>query len=447
MILLLGMAFSGNVGAIEQSQTGKVDIHGFITQGYLWSDENNFLADTESNGTFQFNEAGINFATDVSERLRLGVQFLARDMGKAGNKELTIDWAVADYSVADWLNVRAGKCKISHGLYNYERDVDMLRTFVFLPQSIYTEGWRDSVNAMNGVGAYGYVPLGFLGNLTYHGDIGNLSVKADGGESRQLEDQVPKGLQLKVTDVTTNTSLNGQLAVDTLFGIDGLKVLTGVVTLEEDATCSVIDGTGAGLFIPNPLDPANPTRTGTLYNKESRVFNLKLMSNTTSIEYARGNFVFAAEYMNNNYELTLPVSSYTLATVNPAVLTIPKYTYLIERKFDAVGYYGSLTYRFTDWLELGTYYSEYYRDKDDKDGKKAVANSLVPVGQEHAMWLKDLCLSARFDITPNWIFKLEGHMMDGGALMYTSDDNTNAAGLADYEQDWFLMAAKISYSF
>jgi hypothetical protein len=140
------------------------------------------------------------------------------------------------------------------------------------------------------------------------------------------------------------------------------------------------------------------------------------------------------------------------------VSTLVKPSGVVKRKLDAIGYYGSLTYRFTDWLELGTYYSEYYRDKDDKDGKKAVQPSadgspaLLPAGQEHAMWLKDLCLSARFDITPNWIFKVEGHMMDGGALMYSTDDNTvrnPATGQyeSNYEQDWFLMAAKISYSF
>lgn len=413
MILLLGMAFSGNVGAIEQSQTGKVDIHGFITQGYLVTDENNFMADTEGKGSFQYNEAAINFASDVSDRLRLGVQFIARDLGKMGNKEVAIDWAVADYSVSDWLNVRAGKCKISHGLYNYERDVDMLRTFVFLPQSVYTEGWRDSVNALNGMGAYGYVPMGAVGNLTYHVDLGNTSVKLEGGEVRQLEDTVPKFLGLNITDVDTKSTFGAQLTWDTIFGIDGLRIAAGGFNFEMDATSD----------LSYPISTSN------------NVYNMKLVSTVGSIEYARGNFVFAAEYMNNAYKMNLPG--------------------FIDKKFDAIGYYGSMTYRFTDWLELGTYYSEYYRDKDDKDGKAAVVpkypsistSALLPPGQEHAMWLKDLCLSARFDITSNWIFKVEGHMMDGAALMYTSDDNTNAAGLADYEQDWYMMAGKFSYSF
>ncbi len=61
MMLLLGMAFSGNAGAVELGQ-GKVDIHGFITQGYLVTDENNFMADTEGNGSFQYSEAGVTFS-------------------------------------------------------------------------------------------------------------------------------------------------------------------------------------------------------------------------------------------------------------------------------------------------------------------------------------------------------------------------------------------------
>ena len=425
MILLLGMAFSGNAGAIEQSQTGKVDIHGFITQGYLRTDENNFMADTEGKGTFQYSEAGINFASDVSERLRLGVQFIARDLGKTGNKEVSIDWAVADYSVTDWLNVRAGKCKVSHGLYNYERDVDMLRTSVFLPQSVYTEGWRDSVNAVNGIGAYGYVPMGFAGNMTYHVDMGNTSVKPDGGEIRQLEDTMPKALGLEVSDADTKTMVAGQLAWDTIFGIDGLRIAASGFDYEMDAVSEVNDGRFT--YIYSQASPGTPV--GVVPNRESTVFNLKLFSTVGSVEFARGNFVFAAEYMNNNYEMTLPT---TVAGT-------------IHKKFDAIGYYGSLSYRFTDWLELGTYYSEYYRDKDDKDGDKAVDTGIVD--QDYAMYLKDLCLSARFDLTPNWIFKMEGHKMNGAALLYSSDDNLAANGKTNYEEDWYMFAGKVSYSF
>ena len=116
-----------------------------------------------------------------------------------------------------------------------------------------------------------------------------------------------------------------------------------------------------------------------------------------------------------------------------------------------MGYYGSVTYRFTDWFEMGGYYAEYYRDKDDKDGKQAVADGLIPAGQEHNRWLKDSCLAFRFDITPNWILKLESHYMDGSALMFHSDGNTaidsNGNVVLDYKPYWMLYAAKVSYSF
>ena len=61
-----------------------VDIHGFISQGYLKSDQNNFLAETEE-GSFQFNEMGLNFNQDVTHDLRIGIQFFSRDLGKNGN--------------------------------------------------------------------------------------------------------------------------------------------------------------------------------------------------------------------------------------------------------------------------------------------------------------------------------------------------------------------------
>ena len=51
-----------------------VDIHGFISQGYLKTDHNNYLAQSEK-GSFQFNEMALNFGTDLTENLRFGCQF------------------------------------------------------------------------------------------------------------------------------------------------------------------------------------------------------------------------------------------------------------------------------------------------------------------------------------------------------------------------------------
>ena len=454
VIIMLGIAFSSSVQALDLTETGKVAMHGFITQGYLLTDDNNFMADTEDDGTSQFNEIGINFTSDVSDRLRMGIQFIARDLGQMGNHEVTIDWAVADYSMIDWFNVKAGKIKMPRGLYNTGRDIDMLRSFVFLPQSIYTEGWRDSINTLSGGGAYGYVPVGFLGEMTYDLLGGTIEMAPDGGEARLLEDQVPQYLKVDVQEMNTVLSWDASLAVDNFLSLDGLKVATNYIYHEFDATCDVWDGTVVYKYAPGSSIPlATPAGGGLagdsayIFPTEQSQFHVEMDVISVGLEYTLCNTVFAAEYSDTGYKLNMPLFNGTDTTS-------------INKDFHSVGYYGSVSHRFSDWFEMGVYYSEYYANKDDKDGKDAVAAAAVsspllpvllgytPSVQDHTKWLKDTCLAFRFDLTPNWILKMETHYMDGAALLFSADGNMNAAGTAtDYDENWMLYAAKLSYSF
>lgn len=408
---------ANNAGALELGSTGNVNIHGFITQGYMLTSDNKFFGNTDDGGSLQFNERGINFSSDVSDRLRVGLQFFSRDFGTLGDNEVTIDWAYADYAFAEWANFKAGKVKMVHGLYNTSRDVDMLRTSILLPQSVYNEGWRDSINAMNGFEVYGYVPAGAAGNFEYHAQGGVIALKDDGAEIRLLEDQFPVSNNVDVTNNQVDRTYSGSFLWET--PLDGLRMGVSGWQLTFDA-----DITGTSPLLGGAFSGAiDVAQTGW----------------TPSVEYAIGNLVLAAEYNRTNYDLDLPGKTY-------------------DRDFDSEGYYGSLTYRFTDWFELGTYYSEYYANTGDKDGKKAAAlwNAYggamggYPPGQEHRAYLKDLALSLRFDITENWIVKVEGHKMDGGAIMLNSDGNTaNYAGVVgpSYEKDWYLYTAKVAFSF
>ena len=78
-LLSMGILFQ-----LNPAQAQEVDIHGFISQGYLKSTGNNFLAETKR-GTWEFTEVGINFGTYVTDELRLGMQLFARDLGEMGN--------------------------------------------------------------------------------------------------------------------------------------------------------------------------------------------------------------------------------------------------------------------------------------------------------------------------------------------------------------------------
>jgi hypothetical protein len=129
--------------------------------------------------------------------------------------------------------------------------------------------------------------------------------------------------------------------------------------------------------------------------------------------------MIAAEYMNQKKDSEL------IGMPAPAHKVFP------------VAYYANASYRFTDWFEIGAYYSEFYYNKDDKHGKNFERISMP----DYLAWQKDAALSLRFDIDPYWNFKLEGHSIDGATQLLRQE---NPDG---YEKNWYLFAAKISFSF
>ncbi|MDQ1351379.1 MAG: hypothetical protein QG657_1681, partial [Acidobacteriota bacterium] len=185
LIVFISFIFSVIVQAEDKLQ---IDIHGYLSQGFMYSNHNNYLADTK-NGTFQFNELGINFSTQVTDKLRVGMQFAALDLGDVGNDKINIDWAFADYRWQDWLGIRAGKIKMPTGFYNKTRDIDMLRTFILLPQSIYVETFRDTLTAIKGLGVYGEIPLKTLGNISYELLGGTMNIDKDSVTTKGVEGQ------------------------------------------------------------------------------------------------------------------------------------------------------------------------------------------------------------------------------------------------------------------
>ncbi len=394
-ILLLIFCSTVSGENICSAESEMVSIHGVISQGYLKSDCNNFIAETED-GTFQFNEAGINFSADLSEKLHLGIQFFARDMGDISNDKITIDWAFADYRWHDWLGFRAGKIKNPVGFYNETRDIDMLRTNILLPQSVYPELYRDDIIALQGLGLYGSTSLDFMGTLSYQLQYGTMNVDAESGSSKEVEAVVGP---VDVTGFDVDYAYVASLKWDTF--IQGLQFGGCIAAAEIDL----------GLKTTNPLAPLPPVMTFKLTD-----YTIKILS----AEYTWDNLVISSEYKLLLTERHLESNS---VIISPEV------------KRDSEGYYFSASYRFTDWFELGAYYSVYYPDKDDKNGEKAAPNP------DYSAWSEDSALSVRFDINERWIFKLEGHYIDGTGLILNAD---NPDGV---DKNWFLFAAKTTFYF
>jgi hypothetical protein len=290
-------------------QLPSLDVHGFISQGFLLTSANDYLADS-SRGSFEFTEAGVNFTLPATDRLTLGVQIFSRKLGPIGDFRATLDWYYLDYHWRDWLGIRAGRVKLPFGLYNDISDIDSARTAVLLPQSIYPAQNRDFLLAQTGVEAYGYTRLGSLGGLDYRLYAGTIF----------LDVRPQPNSPFTVVDLNVPYVAGGRVQ---WLPIDGLRLGGSLqfLRLETDLLPASASGTVA-VKIPATLWVA-------------------------SAEYAVHDLLFAAEYSR---WLVKAESS------NPSVF--PESSTTSERA------YVLASYRVNPWLQAGTYYSRLVPDVD-----------------------------------------------------------------------------------
>jgi len=182
--MLLGLAALASPCA-EALEVGPVQLHGYLSQGYLHSGKINYIADSRA-GTFDFREYGLNATVMPARRLTLGLQVFGREYGQVGNDKIFLDWAQADYLLRDWLSVRAGKLRVPYGLYGETRDIDALRTEILLPQAVYPEYMRESFDSGYALEIHGHIPAGRLGSASYAVQGGVRSRAAQDGDMARL---------------------------------------------------------------------------------------------------------------------------------------------------------------------------------------------------------------------------------------------------------------------
>jgi len=140
-----------------------LEAHGSVSFGYLRSWGNDWIGDgsggSSENGTTDLWEATANVIARPADRLRLGAQVFARDLGRYDNGNPTLDWAYLDYRFADACGIQVGRVKFPLGLYNETADIDAARTPVILPPSIYSFRSRDLRLSVDGLKIFGYIPL------------------------------------------------------------------------------------------------------------------------------------------------------------------------------------------------------------------------------------------------------------------------------------------------
>lgn len=131
-----------------------------------------------------------------------------------------------------------------------------------------------------------------------------------------------------------------------------------------------------------------------------------------SAEYQSGDLLLATEFAQTAYDIE-------------SNLLLPR------THAKTQGYHAMASYRMASWFTPGVYYSAFFPDDGNREGRSAYQH--------------DVAVTTRYDLTPNWILKLESHYMHGTAALSAA---LNAgAEPATLEEDWVLLLAKTTAYF
>jgi hypothetical protein len=310
--LLLFVCFFA--GSLHGQDLAGIEIHGFATQGFLFSSHNNYLTMQSSSGSLQWTDGAVSVTDSLTDNLRVGIQLHMYQLGQLGGPNIEVDWASGDYRVNDYLGIRAGKVKTPLGLFNDSQDVDAIFLWTLLPQGAYPIDNKDFFLAHLGGEVYGTLPLGnHAGKLRYGGYAGYNELDAHGGYIQSLYDA---GLTFK--NPPGGKTYGGDLRWQ--------SPLTGLI-LGASELVQALDGTSptGGLHVP-------PAPVIAEYG-----------------QFSRGRFYVAGEYRRQTTDVTLTFGSVAYPAPSD------------ERIWYAMG-----SYRLAKKLQAGTYYSHLI-DKGEGD--------------------------------------------------------------------------------
>jgi hypothetical protein len=340
---------SAGLATAQDDPLDKMQIHGMLSQGFLFSSGNSYGTMDSEDGSFRWTEGALNFGTSLTDQLRLGIQLHSYSFGEVGAQRLALDWAYGDYKVNQFFGIRAGKVKTPSGLFNDLQDIDSLYPWALLPEAVYPVDLRDLHLAHTGFVAYGDVHPGKRGgDIAYQVFAGSRSADATDGFSIGLAEE---GLNLGDTsgptwggDVRWNSPLSGWIL--------------GASYLKND------------LKAPGATMDGVPTPYRLKYTTEDFYSQYDYKKVTLSMEW---NIEPSYEYVG-----ALPVD------YSPSRVWYWMGTYHITDRWSAGAYYS------TDWGPDGN------RDRSD------------PANYSH-----ETAVNTRFDFNKYFYLKVEGHYIDG----------------------------------
>ncbi len=384
--------FPPNAVCAEEDQSTlalpkSLQIHGFLSQGFLHTSDNNLFGHSDDNISVDFRELGVNASWKLMPELQLALQVVWRDAGQTDEDDLRIDYGVANYSFysseSSQFGIKAGRVPTPLGLYNDTRDVASTRPSILLPQSIYFD--RNRNLALSADGGYFYAEhISDYGDI--HFNIGVINPRTDDPSFKySIAGNFPGKI---VGDTSWVTRLNYEWN-------SGL-IRLAVTYADFNATYKPVPDTInllPGTFRFNPL-------------------------------------IFSVQYNAEKWSLT---GEYAIRRTRFNDFG----TFLPDLDTTGESFYVQGTYSFTPYLQGLLRYDRLIWDRNDRNGEKFANRFNVP---NYSRFAKDWTIGLRLTIAPSLLISAEYHRINGTGWLSPLENNTTT-------QYWDLYALLVSFDF
>ena len=374
----------------------ELQFHGFMTQGFFNTSDNNVYGQSDDGISPGLTEIGLNVNYQPFDKLRFAAQGLYRRAGDVDTGSARLDFALVDLTLYNHdsgnIGLRGGRIKIPFGLYNESRDVAFTHPTILLPQGIYFDRSRSLLLSADGGSFYAEQRTDF-GDFNFKFNVGMPST-----DLKEIQTVV-----LATQDVSGQFETKPAIATQLNYEINGGEYIFAIsyMDLEFD-------------YISTPEEKLRPF-PGTLLNSSSHIQPLM-----ASAQYNGENFTLTGEYQIrwNNFG--------RLASLGGG-------------KFLTESWYVEGSYRIIPELQATVRYDTVSINMDDRAGSGAAQFGFP----NHVAYAKDWVFGLRWDITPSWMVRGEYHKVHGTAWLPQADNP-----IVDQDiQDWDLYALQLSFKF
>jgi hypothetical protein len=395
-LLALTLLFSRMVFALDFDE-GRIQIHGFATQGAVMTTDNNFYGKSDDSISFDFHEIGLNASYRPLANLQFSVQGVHIENGNVDEHRFLLDYGLVDYTVfsnEDWqFGVRAGRVKNPFGLYTKTRDVAFTRPSIILPQSIYWDNLRSLALSSDGGGFY----------ASYESLIGSFDLDVVHGNS--IVDRGTEALYMQGDQPGDMESDRPMTVARLMYTSPDYRLRLGFTWTDLNIR-----------YDPAKNDPY-PIHD----------YEVHVRPWVASAQYTYGPWEFTGEYSQMSFE-------------DSGYIPTPFGNFDYQNKYTIEGYYLQGSYWITPDFQILLRYDEGRNDKDDHYGKRLAAKTGVPA---NLFYSKDWTVGLRYDVTQNLMLRTEWHHVEGTGWL-SSLDNPNPQ---DRKRDWDMFMFLVSWRF